>query len=52
MTRLERSYVHGAATTPLIGETIALPAALEAAMSRPRTFERIAPRIEALRELL
>jgi threonine synthase len=37
---------------PLIGETIALPPALEAALSRPRTFERIAPRIEALRDLL
>jgi fatty-acyl-CoA synthase len=33
MTRLERSYVHGAATTPLIGETIGVHLDRVAALS-------------------
>ena len=33
MTRLERSYVHGAATTPLIGETIGMHLDRVAALS-------------------
>jgi fatty-acyl-CoA synthase len=33
MTRLERSYVHGAATTPLIGETIGMHLGRVAALS-------------------
>jgi threonine synthase len=40
------------AIEPVIGESVLLPPALEAALSRPRSFDRIAPQISALRELL
>jgi threonine synthase len=40
------------AIEPLIGESVLLPPALEAAMSRPRSFERIPAQLSALRALL
>jgi threonine synthase len=40
------------AIEPVIGESVRLPPALEAAISRPRRFDRIPPQISALRELL
>lgn len=40
------------AIEPVIGESVALPPALEAAINRPRRFDRIPPQVSALRELL
>ena len=47
MTRLERSYVHGAATTPLIGETIGMHLDRVAALSPDADAWSFAIRVSA-----